>query len=185
MKIYTKTGDTGKTSLIGGLRVDKDDLRVIAYGTVDELTAVMAFLRDNMGQAANMENYREDILHVLTILMNIEAVLASGGTSAKNIPEVADNDISYLEGRIDYINLGLKPVDKFTMPGGHPLVSLCHLCRTVCRRAERTAVSVSHEFEVPENVIIYLNRLSDYLYQLGRKLAEETGAEELYWTPGN
>lgn len=184
MKIYTKGGDKGTTSLIGGTRVAKDDLRVDAYGTVDELSAVIAYLRDTMPADNTALNvYRADLLSVQEKLMSVEALLCACEDASNKIPDISDADIACLENRIDTINQTLKPLDRFTIPGGHPLVSWAHVCRTVCRRAERTAVKASHTYEVPANAIIYLNRLSDYLYMLGRKLSDELGAEELYWEP--
>ncbi len=183
-KIYTRSGDKGTTSLIGGERVAKDDLRVDAYGTVDELSAMMAYLRDSMpADDGRLEVYREDILSVLKKLMSVEALVCACGETAKAIPDITDADIKWLEGRIDTINLTLKPLNRFTIPGGHPLVSWSHVCRTVCRRAERTVVRAAHEYDISVNATVYLNRLSDYLYLLGRKLTELLGAEEMYWEP--
>lgn len=186
MKIYTKCGDKGTTSLIGGERVAKDDLRVEAYGNIDELSAMMAYLRDSMPpHKQELENYREDILSILKKLMTVEALICSCGNkeALQKIPGITDEDIAWLESRIDTINLTLRPLNKFTIPGGHKLVSWAHVCRTICRRAERVTVKASHEYPVSVNAIVYLNRLSDYIYQLGRKLSEELGAEELCWTP--
>lgn len=184
MNIYTKCGDKGRTSLIGGERVCKDDTRVDAYGTVDELSAAIAYLRDCLpSDKAPFAIFRSDILAVQEKLMNVEALLCACGETVKKIPGLTDADTLWLEERIDEIDRTLKPLERFTIPGGHPLVSWAHMCRTICRRAERTAVKASHEYEVPENAIKFLNRLSDYLYVLGRKLSEELGAEELYWEP--
>lgn len=184
MKIYTKKGDRGTTSLVGGERVAKDDLRVDAYGTVDELSAVIAYLRDSMGERESVfEDYREDLLRVLNTLMVVEASLASNRAVWCESFRVEEAEIEYLEGRIDLMHDTLKPIERFTLPGGHPLVSLSHVCRTICRRAERCAVKSSKEFEVDPLALTYLNRLSDYLYELGRKLAQELGAPEVYWDP--
>lgn len=184
MKIYTKGGDKGRTSLIGGERVYKDDSRVDAYGTVDELSAAIAYLRDCLpAEDHRFDIFRSDMLKIQEKLMNEEALLCACGETVKKIPGLTDTDLEWLESRIDEIERTLKPLERFTIPGGHPLVSWSHVCRTICRRAERTAVKASHEYEVPENAIKYLNRLSDYLYVLGRRLSEELGAEELYWEP--
>lgn len=184
MKIYTKKGDKGTTSLVGGERVDKDDLRVDAYGTVDELTAVIAYLRDSMGPRESVfEDFRDDLRRILNTLMGVEASLASTKAVWCESFRVPESEVEYLEGRIDLLHDTLKPIERFTLPGGHPLVSLSHVCRTVCRRAERCAVRSSKQFEVDPNALTYLNRLSDYLYELGRKLAQELGAAEEYWEP--
>ena len=184
MKIYTKCGDKGRTSLIGGERVCKDDSRVEAYGTVDELSAALAYLCDCLpADNPEFEIFRSDMFRIQNKLMSEEALLCACGETVKKIPGLTDDDLEWLESRIDEIDLTLKPLQRFTIPGGHPLVSWAHVCRTICRRAERTAVKASHEYEVPENAIKYLNRLSDYLYVLGRKLSDELGAKESYWEP--
>lgn len=182
MKIYTKTGDKGTTSLVGGQRTAKDDPRVEAYGTVDELSAFTAYLRDSLDPAEpDLEEFRDDLRQVLSTLMSVEAVLAGAGCG-KDFT-VAPAHTSFLEERIDHIDALLKPVMMFTIPGGHPTVSLCHVCRTVCRRAERTAVRAAHDFEFDPNAVVYLNRLSDYFYSLGRRLSDILGVEEEYWRP--
>lgn len=184
MKIYTKTGDQGTTSLSFGDRVSKDDPRVEAYGTVDELTAVLAYLRDSMDPVKTfLDDYRDDLKTILNTLMSVEALLATGEDGRSKISGVSDGDIRYLEERIDYITAQLRPVTRFTIPGGHPLVSLCHICRTVCRRAERAAVKAASHYPVAAGSLSYLNRLSDYLYQLGRKLSDEYDIPEEYWEP--
>lgn len=190
MGIYTKKGDDGMTSLSNGERVRKDDPRVEAYGTVDELSAFTAYLRDSFDTGepyseSSAEEYRDDLKVILNTLMSVEALLANGEGSEYKITDISDTDTGYLEQRIDYISNQLKPVTRFTIPGGHPLISLCHICRTVCRRAERTAISAAGQFNVSQNAITYLNRLSDYFYVLGRKICEEFATEEEYWEPTN
>ena len=182
MKIYTKTGDKGTTSLVGGERVGKDDLRVEAYGTVDELSAFIGLLRDNMGTKESVfEDFREDLRSVLNTLMGVQAALASGKSGWVDSFRVKPESVDYLEGRIDLLHDTLEPVQRFTIPGGHPLVSMAHVCRTVCRRAERCVVRATREFVVDPDALIYLNRLSDYLYELGRKLTQELSVNEEYW----
>ena len=184
MKIYTKTGDRGTTSLIGGSRVPKDDPRVNAYGTVDELTAFVAYLRDNLdAEEENLALYRNDLLNVLEALMTVAALLATTEEASKKVPPLQPERIAFLEKRIDEISARLQPLTHFTIPGGHPLVSLAHICRTVCRRAERTAIAAAHEYPVNTDAQVYLNRLSDYLYVLGRGLSEEFNVKEVYWMP--
>ncbi len=181
MKIYTKKGDGGQTSLIGGDRVPKDDPRVEAYGSVDELGANIAHLYDNIPVDARLEIFRADLIWIIPRLMNAAAVLASGpglGREKKaSMPSVSDGDIEALERMIDRTGEGLPVPHMFTLPVGHPLVSQCHICRTVCRRAERACVAAGAE----SRVLAYLNRLSDYLYVLGRKMTAEMGVEERYW----
>lgn len=181
MKIYTKTGDDGTTSLIGGERVGKDDVRVEAYGTADELTAVIACLRDAMdtGDPAQKELH-SDLHAILNALMSVQASLAAA-PGANGRYRVGEEDLSFLESRIDAIYETLPPTTHFTIPGGHPLVSLSHVCRTVCRRAERCAVRASRGHEIDPAAVKYLNRLSDYLYGFGRKIALISGAGEEYW----
>jgi cob(I)alamin adenosyltransferase len=182
MKIYTKTGDSGSTSLVSGERVEKYDLRVEAYGTVDELSAFIACLRDGMDAHKTLfADIRHDLRTILETLMSVQAALASTGTAQGNRQTVEGKWIEWIEERIDLLHDMLRPILRFTIPGGHPLVSLSHVCRTVCRRAERCAVRASHDFDVNHNTLVYLNRLSDYLYELGRKLAQELHVEEEYW----
>lgn len=167
MKIYTKRGDDGTTSLIGGERVPKDDPRVEAYGTVDELSAFTALLRDSL--PVDFADLRGELLRVLNTLMAVEASLAGGRP-------IADGETQWLEERIDAF--ALAPLKNFTLPGGHPTVSQAHICRTVCRRAERRAITA----QCPDTAAqAYLNRLSDYFYSLGRALADRLGVEELVW----
>lgn len=184
MKIYTKTGDHGSTSLVGGQRTGKDDPRVEAYGTVDELTAVIAYLRDSMDESdGETATLRGELRRIINTLMSVETLLATGENSPHKIDDIPQGEIDWLESRIDVMGSRLEPLTRFTIPGGHPLVSLAHVCRTVCRRAEREAVRASREHSIPDSVFAYLNRLSDYLYQLGRTLSAVLGAEELVWEP--
>lgn len=180
MKIYTKGGDNGMTSLVGGIRVAKDHPRIEAYGTVDELMAWVAYLRDNM-QGGEFEAYRADLLTVLDRLMRITAVLATEEGEEKYVPEFKDEYTLLLENRIDEIVPVLPVIDKFTLPGGHPLISLCHIVRTVSRRAERNICTMGKSCHVPDTVRGYMNRLSDYFYVLGRKLSSDLNIEELLW----
>ncbi|MFI3292056.1 MAG: cob(I)yrinic acid a,c-diamide adenosyltransferase [Rikenellaceae bacterium] len=184
MKVYTKGGDEGTTSLIGGVRVAKIDSRVEAYGTVDELTAFIALLGDKLCLNRDMCSlYIGDLNKINSTLMTVEAHLACDEDSAKTLPEISDEVVEYLESRIDDLQEGLKPLDKFTIPGGDVRVSLCHVCRTICRRAERRAIAAKYEFPINPKVIVYLNRLSDYLYVLGRALTADFEVEEILWVP--
>ena len=183
MMIYTKTGDAGTTSLIGGERVKKYDLRVEAYGTVDELTAHIALLSDMLTEDERTESMTEELYHIESQLMSVAALLAVGKGGEGKIAPIAKERITDLEKAIDRMQTELPEISKFTIPGGHRAVSLCHVCRTVCRRAERAALRAGDITEVDSSATIYLNRLSDYLYSLGRLLTERLKVEEHLWIP--
>lgn len=170
MKVYTKTGDKGMTSLIGGERVFKTDERVEAYGSVDELSAFAALLTDRIRGDAALAAYVEDLNRILSRLMSVEALLATGEAGSDKVSPLAPEAVSWLESRIDTMQAALKPIDKFTVPGGDTAVSLCHVCRTVCRRAERAALRADAKYGVDSTALVWLNRLSDYFYLLGRTL---------------
>ncbi|QYH38816.1 cob(I)yrinic acid a,c-diamide adenosyltransferase [Algoriphagus sp. NBT04N3] len=180
MKIYTKTGDQGITSLLGGVRVPKSDLRIDAYGTIDELNSYVGLLRDQ-----EVNNSRSDILkEIQDRLFTIGADLATvPGKDKVKKPDLHAEDIQMLEHQMDSMEADLPPLTAFILPGGHQSVSFCHLARTVCRRAERLAVELASYEQVNEMVIQYLNRLSDYFFVLGRKMAQELDVEEVTWKP--
>lgn len=189
MKIYTKGGDKGRTSLIGGERVSKCDLRVEAYGSVDELSAFVALLTDKLSESSFAEGAQqrvdelvEELVVVESRLMSVAALLAVG-EGAKSIEPIAESHIEALEHSIDRMQEQLKPITFFTIPGGHTLCSLCHVCRTVCRRAERAVLRAAESYDVESSALRYLNRLSDYLYILGRTLTELLSVEERLWQP--
>ena len=182
MKVYTKTGDKGLTSLIGGKRTSKNDLRVEAYGTVDELMANIALLRDNMALSEiNLDEFRLDLKSTLNTLMSLSSLLAIDESASKEVPDISAQTIIDIESRIDSIVSVLTPITKFTIPGGNVLISLSHVCRTICRRAERRAVGAATEFPISERALIYLNRLSDYLYVLSRRLNDIFDIKEELW----
>lgn len=187
MKIYTKKGDNGTTSLIGGTRVEKDDPRVEAYGTIDELMAFTAFLRDGIDAVDAVDStgplapHSNDLLRVLDRLMRITSHLAAEEGNGKNLPSFGAEDTEWLEKRIDEISAGLLPVGAFTLPGGHQLISKCHIARTVCRRAERRIAAMQKQWQVPENIAGFVNRLSDYFYILGRVVAKELNVKDIEW----
>lgn len=183
MKVYTKTGDKGMTSLIGGERVFKTDERVEAYGSVDELAAFTALLADNMRADAALTVDVDDLNRILSRLMSVEALLAVGKSGSDKVAPLAPETISWLEERIDALQESLKPIDKFTIPGGNAVVSMCHVCRTVCRRAERAALRADAKHGVDPTVLVWLNRLSDYFYLLGRSLTARYAVEEVLWIP--
>ncbi len=185
MKIYTKSGDRGTTALISGERVDKHDDRVEAYGTVDELTAFIALLSDKMRGDDELNAFSAELDNINSILMNVEAHLAAGDNNKYPLPEVSDQDVEALESSIDEMQSQLPSIMKFTIPGGCELNSLSHVCRTVCRRAERRSIVVAQQHTLDANVLRYLNRLSDYLYALGRTLTIRCGAEEVLWNPSS
>lgn len=180
MKIYTKTGDKGTTSLIGGARVPKYHPRIETYGTVDELIAYVGLLRDQQID----DDSKKTLIIVQDRLMNCASILAADCTDCKvRIPIIDSSDISYIEKEIDRMDSMLEPLTSFILPGGHPAVSVCHICRTVCRRAERLSTKLAEETPIPENVIIYLNRLSDFFFTFSRKLAKELNIEQIKWQP--
>ena len=183
MKLYTTGGDKGRTSLIGGERVRKTDLRVEAYGTVDELQANIAYLADMMMHEEKLAPYVEDCRKLCSLLMTACSLLAVGANCDYSLPQITAEDVAWLEGRIDALQSELKPVEKFTIPGGCALASFCHICRTVCRRAERRAIEAAENYEVCPTLLMLLNRLSDYLYALCRTITERLGAEEVLWQP--
>jgi cob(I)alamin adenosyltransferase len=180
MKIYTKTGDSGTTSLFGGKRVSKAHLRIEAYGTVDEFNSFIGLLRD---QEINQK--RSGFLKVIQDrLFTIGATLASEpGKENLNRPDLHLEDLETLEKEIDLMEENLPTLRNFILPGGHQSVSFCHLARTVCRRAERCVIALMELEPIDEILIKYLNRLSDYLFVLGRLMAQELGIEEVTWKP--
>lgn len=180
MKIYTKTGDDGTTSLFGGKRVSKADLRIDTYGTIDELNSHVGLLRD---QEVN-QSRKHVLIEIQDRLFTIGSLLATepGNTKVK-IPVLAVSDIEFLEKEIDAMDTALPPMRSFVLPGGHVSVSFCHIARTVCRRAERLTIALNNHEAVPDFVIKYLNRLSDFLFVLSRKMAQELNAEEVPWKP--
>lgn len=178
MKIYTKTGDKGLTSLIGGTRVSKASLRIESYGTVDELNSYIGLVRDQEVNAPRRDLLKE----IQDRLFTIGASLASDPEKSKmKIPDLHDEDVLLLESEMDRMNEQLPELRAFILPGGHVAVSYAHVARCVCRRAERLVIHLSEESYVTELVIVYLNRLSDYLFVLSRQMAHELGAEEVEW----
>lgn len=187
MKIYTKTGDTGTTALFGGTRVPKDHIRIESYGTVDELNSHIGLIRDQEMNA----HYKDILTEIQDRLFTVGAILAtppekevlkSGKLRLKNLG-IIDSDIELLETEIDTMEEALPPMTHFVLPGGHTTVSYCHIARCVCRRAERLAVHLDHNEPISENTIKYLNRLSDYLFVLARKLTFDLKADEVKWIP--
>jgi len=179
-KIYTKTGDKGSTSLIGGTRVPKYDARIEAYGTVDELNSWVGLIRDQ----DIAEHYCEVLFEIQERLFTLESELARGPEKIeRKLPIVREEDISLLENEIDTMNENIPELNSFVLPGGHTTVSYCHLARTVCRRAERCVIEMNESFLVNPVNIKYLNRLSDYFFVLSRKLSHDLGISESPWNP--
>lgn len=180
MKIYTKTGDAGTTSLFGGKRVSKADLRIDTYGTVDELNSWIGVVRD---QPVN-EKRKNVLIEIQDRLFTVGSILATepGNTKVK-IPSLIESDITFLEKEIDTMDSELPPMRSFVLPGGDQSVSFCHVTRTVCRRAERLTIALNSQEPVDAIVIKYLNRLSDYLFVLARKMALELKIEDTPWKP--
>ncbi len=179
MKIYTKTGDKGTTSLIGGQRVSKAHVRIEAYGTIDELMAHIGLLHELMEN----DDVRRELIAIENDLMTLSSLLASDGSS-KKLPPLSPEHVRTLERLIDAHSSEVPPADRFTLPVGDKRLSMSHICRTVCRRAERRVVEVMRESSVDENIPEYLNRLSDYFYLLGRKMAKDLLVKEIFWEPG-
>lgn len=171
------------TSLIGGERVFKTDLRVEAYGTVDELSAFTALLCDQLREDRDTSRQVEELQQIASQMMSVEAVLAIGEGGTDKVAPFDPKHVAWLEERIDAMQAAVKPLTKFTIPGGHPIVSTCHICRTVCRRAERAALRADHEWGIDPTAKAWLNRLSDYFYLLGRCLTEHYAVEEQEWIP--
>jgi len=181
MKIYTKGGDKGKTSLLGGARVSKANRRIDAYGNVDELNSWIGLLRDQQINA----NRHLLLVEIQDRLFTIGSHLANEAEPGRfEIPDIKDKDVKRLEQAIDQMNEKLPEMRSFILPGGHNIISFTHIARTVCRRAERGVVAlqeVDHHME--PLIIIYLNRLSDYLFVLSRKLTQKLNATEVPWVP--
>jgi cob(I)alamin adenosyltransferase len=187
MKVYTKTGDTGTTALFGGTRVPKHHIRIESYGTVDELNSYIGLIRD---QEIN-PLYQNVLIEVQDRLFTVGAILATppekevlknGEKRLQNLG-IHESDIEYLENEIDTMETELPPMTHFVLPGGHTTVSYCHIARCVCRRAERLSTHLNDIEPTDELVLKYLNRLSDYLFVLARKLSHDLNANEVQWIP--
>ncbi len=187
MKIYTKTGDKGTTSLFGGTRVPKHHIRIESYGTIDELNAHIGLIKDQKIEAHTKEilNRVQDRLFTIgsTLATEPEKATLKSGKERLRIPKISEEDIMLLEKEMDLMNDALPEMTHFVLPGGHQSVSFCHIARCVCRRAERMATALYEISPFDEMVLKYLNRLSDYLFVLARKLSKDLNAEEIQWIP--
>jgi len=180
MKIYTKAGDRGTSTLLGGNIVPKDHPRLEAYGTLDELNSWIGLIRDQLTD----EEMRKTLLSIQDRIMVGSTILASEKKDTLvALPELHEKDISFLEMEIDRMDKLLEPLQSFILPGGHTTVSYCHLARTTCRRAERYSVKFIKNSEQTGILVKYLNRLSDYLFTLARKIAMDLKIEEIIWQP--
>lgn len=187
MKIYTKTGDSGTTALFGGTRVPKHHIRIDCYGTIDELNSYLGLIRD---QEIEM-HHKETLIKQQDRLFTLGAILATdpkkatlkSGKERLNIPKITESDSAMLEEEMDKMSAALPPMTHFVLPGGHTTVSYCHIARCVCRRAERLTTLLNEHEPIEKAVLMYLNRLSDYLFVLARKLTYELKAEEIKWIP--
>lgn len=187
MKVYTKTGDKGTTALFGGTRVPKHHIRIESYGTVDELNSYIGLIRD---QEINPD-YKQILTHIQDRLFTIGAILATppekevlkNGEKRLQIPGIIEVNIELLEAEIDAMQIELPIMTHFVLPGGHTTVSYCHIARCICRRAERLVVQLNETEPVDSLVMAYLNRLSDYLFVLARKLSQDLQADEVKWIP--
>jgi cob(I)alamin adenosyltransferase len=185
-KIYTKTGDDGKTALVGGQRVSKGDVKIEAYGTVDELNAHLGFIRSEASGSLTENEIaletRDVFLQIQNILFNIGAILASPVDQPyEGRPQVSDEQIQFLEERMDAYQEILAPLTSFVLPGSGRLNSMAHVARTVCRRVERILVRLAEQEAVDENVLKYLNRLSDFLFVYARWVSKHLNEEEPLW----
>ena len=184
-KVYTKSGDKGKTSLATGERVPKSDLKIECYGTIDELNALVGLLRDKLPKIDSMQKSNENLLWIQNLLFDIGAELASNPDKIDKISlnRFDAKHIGSLEKEIDIISDKLPELKNFVLPGGHEASSYTHLIRTVCRRAERLLVTHNYETEnINSEILIFINRLSDYFFVLARFIIIETGCKEVTWT---
>ena len=182
MHIYTRTGDKGETSLIGGKRVPKYHTRIEAYGTVDELISYIGLIRDQNISAA----VKSQLIDIQGDLMACASILAADCSDCGvQLPEIKHEDVEKVEQYINNLELELPELNSFVLPGGHTTISFTHIARNICRRAERSAIQLSEEEknEINEEVIQYLNRLSDFLFMLARKFIKDFGVNEILWKP--
>ena len=175
MKIYTRTGDNGKTSLLSGKRVDKHDKRIVAYGSVDELNSLMGIVRD-----FSPKKYQNEIFKIQNKLMIIASQL-SNDKNYKNLPNISIKDTEFLENAIDRMTIELDPLKNFIIPGGNKLVSFTHLARCVCRRAEVNITELKEKEDLNREILLFINRLSDYLFTLARFFSKVLEINELKW----
>tara|TARA_R110002020_G_scaffold387546_1_gene598245 strand:+ start:48535 stop:49110 length:576 start_codon:yes stop_codon:yes gene_type:complete len=187
MKVYTKTGDDGTTALFGGTRVPKHHIRIESYGTVDELNSYLGLIRDQQiddHTANTLQLIQENLFTLGAILAtDPQKSVLKNGKPRLDIPLITEEDVMLLEHEMDAMDAHLPPMTHFILPGGHQTVSYCHIARCVCRRAERLASALFDIEPFDSNALKYLNRLSDYLFVLARKLSNDLQAKEIKWIP--
>ena len=179
MKIYTKTGDSGETSLLGGKRTYKCCLEMDAIGEVDEINAYVGLIIAELG--VNLPENKKLLIKIQHNLFIIGSNIAAIQTDLKNIPKITEDQIIALEKQIDKLDEHLPVLDQFILPGGHKIAAMTYIARTVCRRAERTVIDLSKKHEVDPFIKKYMNRLSDYLFTLGRYINKKTNKPEIAW----
>lgn len=179
-KIYTKTGDAGETSILGGVRLPKHHIRIESYGNVDELNSYIGLIRDS----AIDERSVNTLLEIQDRLFTMGSHLAADPVKNKmELPKISEGDIEFLEKEIDWMNETLPEMKFFVLPGGNTIVSHCHVARCICRRAERGVLRLAENEAVEPIIYKYLNRLSDYLFVLSRKISQDLKAIETPWKP--
>ncbi|MDD2488264.1 MAG: cob(I)yrinic acid a,c-diamide adenosyltransferase [Bacteroidales bacterium] len=191
--IYTKTGDKGTTSLVGGTRVPKYDLRVEGYGTLDELNCHLGLVRDliikrerQLGKSTSeveSNTIALELLSIINIIFSAQAIVANEKGSTKTIPPITDQNISLLEKRIDLLEKELPKLQNFILPTGYYISTQINIARAICRRAERLICKLNDESEINPQVLIFINRLSDYLFVIARKIMIDRKKEEILWQP--
>lgn len=182
-RVYTKVGDAGTSRLAGGQEVDKDSARLEAYGTLDELNAVAGVLVESMGEGDELKRWLQRIQNELFDVGGELAVLPEDRHPQQVV--ISMDDVTRLEGEIDRVNAALPVLRSFILPGGGMVAALFHQARTVCRRAERRIVTLHRSEPVRREVLVYVNRLSDWLFVMGRRAAVEAGRGEVLWRPGD
>lgn len=187
MKIYTKTGDTGTTSLFGGTRVPKHHIRIESYGTLDELNSWLGLVRDQEIDAHSktvLTGIQEKLFTIGAVLAtDPDKAILKNGKERLTINRIGEAEIAFLEHEMDQMEQKLPPMTHFILPGGHTTVSYCHIARTICRRAERLATLLNSQEPLDSFILVYINRLSDYLFVLARKLSSDVNADEIKWIP--
>ena len=182
-KLYTKTGDKGTTSLLGGKKVSKADLRIESYGNVDELNSFIGHLKD---QVAVENRLKLQLYWIQEHLFTIGSILATEeGFKGFELPNITNKEVKQLEVWIDKFDQEVPPLKNFILPGGHSAVSLTHICRTVCRRTERSIISLANTAEIDQVILQFMNRLSDYLFIFARVLSKLLDAPEIPWSPND
>lgn len=179
MKIYTKTGDKGSTSLLGGSRVSKDDMRIEAYGTVDELNTHIGMLISLFEN----EKLAKQLVSIQSLLFNIGSHLAAEDDAHPSLPVLKEAYVKDLELAIDHMETSLEPMTSFILPGGSTAIAQAHICRTVCRRAERRIIASEIDSKFLELIVQFINRLSDYFFVLSRWIGKEQGISDVPWVP--